>query len=544
MAIAKNIFWLSTYFPDLGIRSASVGKYCSKAAGRTCNEGKYLSFSLFASLFAGMIVAWVSASAFASEELPLLAPLAGFLAAFGLAFLVLLRLPLHIERARTERMEAEMPALLRTFGMLLDMRVPFTDALRAAAKEGEAGKEFLKVVEEAERGASIPKALAKFAEASESAVVKKSSAQLISAYEHGAHGSEIRRIADDLLSLQSYRMRDFVSKSSFFGLLFVIFAAVVPTFFLVFATAGKFALDIEIGAGAFAFVFLVVFPIVNAAILLVSASSMPPSIFRSEWRGVNLWAFAALAALLAAVMLLDLEGIQKLAALAAVSALSWSFFRGEYAEESRVEKIEEALPDALLGVSGLPKNYGIEKIFERLALARDALGAEAGKTLRQLRANVSAEKALADLWERNRSFMFRRMGELMLNSHLAGANISEKMHEMAEDLLKFGELRRERENALSMQKYTLILGAFIVPLILTTSLSLASQITALMEQKGNEEVVALAPGVISAYVIIYAALSALYISHSEDRTSRVVPYFVAMALAGLAGFYILSQQFS
>lgn len=446
-------------------------------------------------------------------------------------------------RAGTERIEAEMPLLLRTLGMLLDMRVPFVQALKTAAREGEAGAGFMKVVDEVEGGAGVPKALAKFAEESESEVVKQAVAQLISAYEHGAHGREITRIADDLISLQRYRMRDFVSRSAFFGLLFVIFAVVVPTFFLIFATAGRFALDIEMGAVPFALVFLVAFPAVDAAILVASASQMPPSIFRAREGGRNIAAFAALAIALAAVMLFAPGWPERAVAAGAAVLASWLLFGKQYLEEGRVEKIEEALPNALLGVSGLPKNYGIERIFERMAGAKGEVALEAEKTLRQLRAHVKIEEALADIWKRNDSFMLRRMGELMLNAHVAGANISEKMHEMAEDLLKFAELRRERENALSTQKYTLILGALIVPLILAASLSLVKQITVFAEE-ANEEVLGIAPNAIAAYIIIYAGLSALYISHSEGRVSRIVPYFGAMALVGLAGFYILSQQFA
>ncbi len=448
---------------------------------------------------------------------------------------------------RIRNLEAEMPLVLRTFGMLLDMKVPFVRALRIAARGGEIEKEFTKIADEVENGTGVPKALAKFAEQTESAVIKKSIAQLISAYEHGARGTEIIQIADDLVSLQQYGIRDFVSKSSFFGLLFVIFAAVAPTFFLVFATAGKFALEMEIGKEIFLLIFLVLFPLVNALILAISDAQMPPSIFRisgSKNERKNIYIFFAITAVLALIMLIDLNQIMRIIALGTIVLLFCVLFRKDFEEESRIEKIEAELPNVLLNVSGLPKNYGIEKIFEKMAVGKNEICAEAKKTLMQLRANVSVENALADLWKRNNSFMLRRISELMLNSHIAGANVSEKMHEMAEDLLKFDELRRERENALSMQKYTLIMGAFIVPLILTSSCSLVAQISSFMDSAGNNEVLEIAPNVISAYIIIYSALSAFYISKASGKNSRIVYYFALMGIAGLIGFYILSQQFA
>ncbi|MEW6528531.1 MAG: type II secretion system F family protein [Candidatus Micrarchaeota archaeon] len=438
-------------------------------------------------------------------------------------------------------LEAEMPLVLRTFGMLLDINVPFVRALEIVAKEGEIGKELSKVVDEIENGASVPKALAKFAEKTESGIIKKSIAQLISAYEHGARGTEIIQIADDLISFQQYGMRNFVSKSSLFGLLFVIFSAVAPTFFLVFATAGKFALEIEIGKETFLLIFLILFPLINALLLATSDAQMPPNIFRISGRSErkNIYIFFAIVITLALVMLIDLDLVIRIVLVFAVVFLSYILFKNDFIEERKTEKIEAALPNALLSVSGLPKNYGIEKIFEKIASEKNELGFEIKKMLMQLRANVSMENALMDLWKRNNSFMLRRMSELVLNSHIAGANISEKMHEMAEDLLKFGELQRERENALSMQKYTLIMGAFIVPLILTSSLSLVAQISSFMDIGSNNEVLKIAPNAISAYIIIYSALAAFYISKTSQRSSHIVSYFAIMSIAGLAGFYLL-----
>lgn len=533
---AKKIFEFSELFPDLGIKSKGAGKYCKKLK---LDEGKYLSFAFFISLIFGT-VGTITAIFFAILELEIVMAGALFLIMFGTTFFFFLKLPENVELALEAEMEAEMPLVLRTIGMLLDLKVPFIQALKSAATEGELGVEFAKIVNEVEEGVGLSKALAKFAEETENATIKKSAAQLISVYEHGAHGSEIIQIADDLLSLQRYHMRDFVSKSAFFGLLFVIFAVVVPTFFLVFATAGKFILDVEISTITFLLIFLILFPFIDAMILFVSISQMPPNIFGRREKNQNILIFAGLVIVLAAIMLLDIEIVGKFIAVISITFAAWFVFEKDYREERKIEKIEDGLPNALLGVSGLPKNYGIEKILEKMAAKKDEIGSETEKTLRQLKAHIGIEKALTDMWKRNHSFMLRRMGDLMLCAHLAGANVSEKMHEMAEDLLRFAELKRERENALSLQKYTLVLGALIVPLILASSLSLVKQITEFIGEK-NEGVLNAAPNAISAYIILYSALSAFYIANSESRVSRSVLYFACMAFIGLVGFYILSQ---
>lgn len=529
----REVFSFARNFPDLGIRSASLRKYWKyKGAG----AGQYATMALLISFLAGLAAAAILMGFGA------LFSGGGFFAIFALAFFILARLPESAEKARLARMETQLPLFLRTFGMLLDMKIPFGQALAMAARHGEAGEEFSAAVAESESGIGLSKALAKVAERNESAEVKKAVAQLISAYEHGARGEEVRRIADDLISMQRYRLRDFVSKSSFFGLLFVIFSAIVPALFLVFATAGKFALGFEISAGQFAAVFLLVFPLASGAMLLVSRAQMPPSAFGSGKRG-NYLVFLAFAALVALVMASGLGAAEKFGASAVLgigfAALLWD----EQKETGRLEKIEEALPNSLLGVSGLPKNYGLEKVFERMASAGDAFSPEAEKTLRQLRTNVSADKALLGLWQRNDSFMLRRLGELMLDAQNSGANVSEKMHEMAEDLLRFAELRRERENALSMQKYTLLLGALVVPLILSVSLGVVSQMASFLEG-ANAEVLGVAAGTITAYMVIYSALSAFYIADSEAKQSRAGFYFLGMALLGWTSIYIISTQFA
>lgn len=451
----------------------------------------------------------------------------------------------EIRRRRAEEeLDAELPLALRTFGMLLEMKVPFPEALRMAAREGRAAEFLGSVAGEIDMGASVPKALANAGKRVRSGTVKKAVAQLITAHEHGGGGEDVRRIAEDLLSLQRYRMRDYVSKSALFGLIFVIFAAVVPTFFLVFATAGKFALGIEVGGALFAGAFLLGFPLANAAILAASSLQMPPSAFaaRTDWRKEAVFLIAALG--LAGGMMVPLALPLKMGALVLASGIAWLAFGRGHWEETRAERLDAGLADALLGASGLPKSYGLDRIFERMGDGGGEFAAEARRTASQLKANVSPEKALGDLAERGRSFMVKRMCGLMLSAHLAGANISERMHAMAEDVLALGELRRERENALSMQKYTLLLASLVVPVILTVSFSLVSQISEFAGGGVDAEVMGLAPNAITAYIIAYSAISALYIANAEGRFSRAVPYFAAMALAGLVAFYILSQQFA
>ncbi|MDD5337710.1 MAG: type II secretion system F family protein, partial [Candidatus ainarchaeum sp.] len=297
----------------------------------------------------------------------------------------------------------------------------------------------------------------------------------------------------------------------------------------------------EMGATEFALAMVIGFPVLGALVLAMAKTQMPPNIFSMKTNDAMAWAVVVFALALAAVVALPLGSLAKAVLMLLAAGCIAAAIRGRIAWDRRVEMMEEGLPDSLLRVSGLPKGYRMEKIFEIMAGAGDAFSEEAGKTLRQLRANVSPEKALNELWERNGSFMLRRMCDIMLKAHVSGAGISERMHEMAEDLLTLSELRRERENALAMQKYTLMLGALLVPVILTVSMGVLSDIGDMLGT-ANAQLLAIAPKAIAVYVVFYSALTSFYIADGEGKASRMVLYFGAMAGAGLMGIYILSGQ--
>ncbi|MFA5076910.1 MAG: type II secretion system F family protein [Candidatus Micrarchaeia archaeon] len=520
---------VSERFPGCGVRSRSVEKY-----GRLLKKpGGYVTMSLLTAFLCGI------AAALALGGWTLVA-MAGFCTAFSLAFFFMIDWPRRIERSRMARMEAEMPLVVRMLAMLLSMKIPFTRALEASADYGEAGAEIRTALEEAGRGTGLAKALAAVAERSESPVLKRVFAQVITAYESG--GSEgVARLSQDLFSLQRYRMRDYVSKSSFFGLVFVVLTVVAPAMFLVLASVGALGAGMEISQGTFALVMVAGFPLLGALLLGAARSQMPPDVF-SVGRGGNGAMITLLFAIaLAAAIALPLGSVWKVAAVVVAGGGAAFAVAGKVAEDARIEKLEEGLPDSLLRVSGLPRGYRIDKIFGIMADAGDPLSPEAGKTLRQLRANVNPEKALAELWERNQSFMLRRMCDVMLKAHVSGASVSERMHELAEDLLEISELRRERENALSVQKYTLMLGALLVPVILTVSIDVLSKVGDAFGN-ANGGVLAIAPKATAIYVVLYAALTSFYIAEMEGKTSRMALYFGAMAGAALVGIYILSGQ--
>ncbi|MBU0586095.1 type II secretion system F family protein [Candidatus Micrarchaeota archaeon] len=524
--ITEKIFALSRKFPDIGLRSSKIAKYTKIFPD--LNEGSFLSFSLVCSLFMGLAFGWF----FIAD---LIYFFIVFFIGFGLGFFIISGWPESEANKRLRKMEAMLPLILRNLAMLLGLGVPFFQAMKMASHNNVL---FASAIIEVEQGASIQRALAGIAEDNPSSIIKRAVTQMISAYEQGGNNQEIKRISDELISLQKYNLRDYASKSSLFGLIFVIFTTVVPTFFLVLSTVGKAALGIEIPAGLFVIAFVVVFPLIDLLILTVAGSQVPPSLFgETEKKQYVVFGFAIV---LAALMLLNTNIVLKVIVFGLFASLWLVFFGNEYLHGRKTEKIEAVIPDSLLAVSGLPKSYGLEKIFSKMGDVGNEFSEEAKKTARQLKANVNPEKALDDIGERTSSPMVKRVCRLMLDSQRAGSNISERMHEVAEDLMMFAELKRERENALAIQKYTLLAGAILIPLILSTSFTLASKIGNLVGEGG--EILNVASGAINAYLVLYSVISAAYIANMKGKDSVVAPYFFGLAALSLMCFYIISLQ--
>ncbi|MDD5337335.1 MAG: hypothetical protein PHS02_02530, partial [Candidatus ainarchaeum sp.] len=194
----KRIFQLSERFPEIGISSRSVEKHGKKLLKKP--QG-YVTLSLVVSMLGGL------GAAVAFGWSGIIGTAAAFFMGLALVFFIMVDAPRRIENERRARLEAEMPLVVRMLAMLLPMKIQFARALEASAEYEEAGVEIRRALESAKRGTGLSKALAAVAEESESPMLKRVFAQIITAYE--SEGSEgVARLAQDLVSLQKYGMRD------------------------------------------------------------------------------------------------------------------------------------------------------------------------------------------------------------------------------------------------------------------------------------------------------------------------------------------------
>lgn len=514
----------SRFAPEIKLRSKML--HSLKKLRPDSSEERYCGAALMISFLAGILTVFLAL--ILNESI-------GFgVLGFALCFGFLLALPSFELKRKTSEFEARLPLLLRTLGMLLDMNIPFQRALELVSKDEP---ELIHVIEDIKKGITLQKAFARLALAYDSLPVKRAISQLITSYEVGSSGREIRRIGDEMLSVQRHALREYSSKSAIFGLLFIVSAAVMPTFFLVYAVLGQYTFGNAIEQLGMTIAMLLVFPAISLTILLMAKSTLPRSALETAAKTQDLAVLYPTGFLVLSLLVVpsDLSLIGIVVGCTAAGYLVYM----RYQKEKRAEEIEKHLPDALFAVSGLPKSTRMEDLFGVIERAGyGALSDEAGKCRMQMNANLGTEIVLEDLAARNRSGMLRRACDML--KHVFSTNSFEQLNRLAEDMLQFVEVRRERAGLLAMQKYTLVFGGLIVPLILKITLGLLDSMAEFFSEGGSQPQLDFAYSLIPAYLIVYALLSSFYISNIDERRSRSAGYFLAIVVVSLATFYLLN----
>src|SRR3989338_6839353 len=158
-------------------------------------------------------------------------------------------------------------------------------------------------------------------------------------------------------------------------------------------------------------------------------------------------------------------------------------------------------------------------------------------SLKQLKANVKPEAVVDDLGKRTGSKMASRACSMLI--HALNTNSFDRMGEVAEDLLKFSEITRERERLLSVQRYTMVFGGLLIPLIMNLSPSLFFSAAKFLESSNTGTIESIFSLAVPIYIIIYAVLVSMYSADVESKRSKAGLYFLVISSLGLAIFYFL-----
>ena len=222
------------------------------------------------------------------------------------------------------------------------------------------------------------------------------------------------------------------------------------------------------------------------------------------------------------------------------------FFWREYKEEKRQREIDEMLPAALFQIASFPQGTPTERIFESIAEGDfGSLSREFSFALKQIRAGYSVREALGEMKKRNPSVLLRRACDLLLKAYRSGGDAGGMFKEIAEDIYSLHEIVRESAAALSLQKYTLLIGgAVLVPIVL----GLLFNITSSLQQGFSEELLSMPsnPQLFQAvlwanqlYLVVFALVAGVFISRLEGKPGKAIVYFAAMAPLALILFNLV-----
>jgi len=227
------------------------------------------------------------------------------------------------------------------------------------------------------------------------------------------------------------------------------------------------------------------------------------------------------------------------------------YFYLDFLKSSRQRAIEDELPNALFQIASFPKRTSMEKMIDSVASSGyGPLSEEFAKARKLVASGTAVPEALDSVRRNNSSLLLNRAISLLIESYRSGTDLSFALKEVAEDVFELQALVKESSSALSLQKYTLLAASgILVPLILSLLLNTVSSLDFSLGAAEASSMVSSTPGrqalvasfVFSAqaYLVIFSAISSLFVALQEGNARRAVLYFAGLSPLALLVFNLV-----
>ncbi len=511
-------------------------------------------------LFSLFIFAFLLAFSFSFAE-----ALGYALVLFAAFIFASLAIPSMLAKRNAAQIESDLPMALREFALYLKIKMPFEKALSQLAQGSYSSSPiFSQAASAVEGGMAVPAALSLASVQVRSLSFSRAMHHLSVAYEEGGEGDNLILLADEITGASLSSIREYSGKVGFFGLIYIFCSALLPSFFLVISVASTPLSQAAPSVLTIWIFYLAAVPLANAAVLSLLLFSSPPTLSLTDPRADELSAGAVFSSWhlpfdlrshllpliaffaifgIALAWLFSFSPISVSAALLISSlpvlALGYAYFLSS----SRTSALESELPSSLMSASSHGR-FSLEKALPLMSKSSSGpLSYELTSISSQISAGTPVSQALSDAASRTPSVLFRRCLSLLLMGYKSGANMGKAIRQTAEDITSLFLLVRERSSTLSLQRYTLIGAAILVPLILSSVINLAKSL--------SQAYLSLPPGIFSgapssaallaqaslacqAYLFIFSLETAVFLSVQEGRRERL--FFWAVLLALLSQF--------
>lgn len=237
------------------------------------SELEWVNFSIIISIFFGACIGII---AFYFMQAPIIFVSAAFIS-FALAVFALLKFPSCQKHRRAEEIESEFSLALGIIIIGIRMDSPFEKIIYGIAR-GNYGKlslEFSKIASQIESGISVPDALNGLCERIESQISRRIVCQIIFCYENGNRPKGLEKLAFEISLLQKTKIKEFGTKISFLGLMFLSIACIVPALFAAYAIIGSSFMSMSLTTMDIYLAYFLVFPSLSGAVLLYIKEKTP-----------------------------------------------------------------------------------------------------------------------------------------------------------------------------------------------------------------------------------------------------------------------------
>ncbi len=219
--------------------------------------------------------------------------------------------------------------------------------------------------------------------------------------------------------------------------------------------------------------------------------------------------------------------------LISIAAIALLPILQDYRLQKQREKMDEALPIALLELSTLPI-HSMKDVAKYLASGYGPLSEVFKRAEKLMERGIPPTSAVIHA-ARGTTPLVEHAVDMIVAGYRSGANWSEIIRKTAEDIEAVVDMERQRRAGLALQKYNVLLSAAVfVPALLGISARMVEKIGA----GGWNPLEQALQSALIPYILILSLESAVFLAVLDGRMRNAIYYAAALAGIGVVSFIV------